>query len=51
MLKNNRGQAATEYILASAMFLVIFSILYQIIQGSLKKLFASAAVFILTSHH
>ncbi len=47
---SQRGQVTVEYALATALFMVIFVWFYQVIQDSLKNMFKSAALVILTSY-
>ncbi|MEK6543136.1 MAG: hypothetical protein AABZ44_01695 [Elusimicrobiota bacterium] len=44
------GQATIEYVLATTLFMGLFVALHQIVSDSLKKLFANAAFYILTSY-
>lgn len=49
-MKWEKGQATMEYVLATAMFLVIFSYLYQVTQSALKNLFTKAAFIVLSAY-
>ena len=46
-----RGQALIEYLLMTLMLLFIFTTLYRMLSGQMKRLFTNAGVAILTSYY
>lgn len=49
--RGRRGQALIEYLLMTLMLLFIFTTLYRMLSGQMKRLFTSAGVAILTSYY
>jgi hypothetical protein len=51
LARRRRGQALIEYLLMTLMLLFIFTTLYRMLSGQMKRLFTNAGVAILTSYY